>query len=161
MIFGHFPIVGPICPVCEEVLVSHSGRGGGYYHRHVVDGPYPNSKPHHCALVNKAFVIVPGLGESMSRSPDLTPQSPFADIVSRDDVINKITKRDDKELLVCIALVNKRLGEVTKLPEVFTQDELGTTLTTRQKMIQLIKNKGWSVIERFDVETKVVTFHVE
>lgn len=45
----------PECPECHETLVSHAGRAWKYFHRHVIDGPYPNDDPHPCSLVNCAF----------------------------------------------------------------------------------------------------------
>ena len=45
----------PECPECGETLCSHANRNWKYFHRHVVDGPYPNPKPHACSLVNIAF----------------------------------------------------------------------------------------------------------
>lgn len=49
------PIVS--CPECGETLGSHAGRNWKYFHRHVLDGPYPNPKPYSCNLVNMAFEI--------------------------------------------------------------------------------------------------------
>ena len=45
----------PYCPRCNEILGSHAGRGGKYFHKHVLDGPYPNPAPHYCELVDFAF----------------------------------------------------------------------------------------------------------
>lgn len=45
----------PSCPNCGEILYSHANRNWKYFHRHVIDGPYPNHKPHDCLLVNLAF----------------------------------------------------------------------------------------------------------
>ena len=49
----------PVCPKCGEELRFHSlrslGTPGRFYHNHVVAGPYPNSEPHHCELVDSAF----------------------------------------------------------------------------------------------------------
>jgi len=45
----------PYCPECGETLHSHANRNWKWFHRHVVDGPYPNPKPHPCSLVNMAF----------------------------------------------------------------------------------------------------------
>lgn len=45
----------PKCSECGETLRSHANRNWKYFHAHVVDGPYPNPKPHPCSLVNMAF----------------------------------------------------------------------------------------------------------
>ena len=49
------PIV--TCPECGETLDSYASRNWKYFHQHVIDGPYPNPKPHSCSLVNMAFEI--------------------------------------------------------------------------------------------------------
>ncbi len=57
------------CPECKEVLGSHANRGHKYFHKHVRNGPYPNSKPHSCKLVDFAFEYggVPIIGSDISR----------------------------------------------------------------------------------------------
>lgn len=45
---------GCVCPYCGGALISQVQRGG-WFHRKVVDGPYPCNSSHKCILVNVCF----------------------------------------------------------------------------------------------------------
>lgn len=67
-------------------------------------------------------------------------------IIKKDEIVQKLAKNRQQDILSRVENVNKILKEASDLPVRFGADVLGVQAVVREELLRLLKDAGWRVV---------------